>query len=158
MHEGFIFSARIFMKSLKYAESKLRNINIGEDLKEKIKKRYQRQYYFDMLARYMEIDPNDPKLIQKDEEIFYEDEVEVKYKKVYEEQIKELKELDKRRLIVPFKFCSRLMDKFDVIIKKGKAQINPSCSFIIIQEIFQEILFYTLGNLNKIFVEIKENN
>ena len=51
---------------------------------------------------------------------------------MYRDAQKNIDILDKRRVEVPFKFCNRLISKYQIELNKGKGVISPEDAFIIL--------------------------
>jgi hypothetical protein len=82
------------------------------------------------LARYAGIDPNDPKLAMSDEEL---EKFEDRQDNVHlNDLFRRLHALENRRLMIPFKYCSRLFKEYKVIISNGQCEIRADSSLVIL--------------------------
>lgn len=149
MQEGFIFSARLSFNARNYGKAKLKLLNFDEAKKEPYIRKYVRQYFFDLLANYCQIDPMDKNIFtgKKNTEKIEDNN--------FKEFEKDIRKLDTRVLEIPFKYCHRLFDKYKVVLKKGKALITPETAFPVLQELFNEILFIHTKNIKKIYNSMK---
>lgn len=55
---------------------------------------------------------------------------------------------------IPFKFAARLIEKYEVELDKGFAVITPESAFIVIQELFSEIIHLHNKNVERIYKQI----
>ena len=55
---------------------------------------------------------------------------------------------------IPFKFAARLIEKYEVELEGGFAIITPDSAFIVIQELFSEILHLHNKNVERIYKQM----
>jgi DNA primase large subunit len=125
INEGNIFSARLFVNAEKYA-SGFKGGKSDEE-KEKIKRKHIKQYYLNKLKQYHDFEV--VKGINPDKE-------------------------EEERIKVPFKFCARLLEKYEVKLENGYAIVTPDNVLIVIQDIYSEILHAHNTNVKKLYKQI----
>ena len=138
INEGNIFSARLFNFAEKYAMEKEREkgmnkAEMAETKEEKEKRRFKwiKEYYLSILLQYHDFELVEGKNPDGEKE---------------------------NRVKVPFRFCSRLLEKYDVTLENGYAIVTPDNVLIVIQDIFSEILHAQNSGVKKLYKQIMKSD
>lgn len=110
-----------------------------------------------MLAKYKGVDPKDPSLISQEQR-----EIDLTKSELYKnyqgtvagELITTLLKEDQKTLSIPFRYCSRLIKDYKVELHNGYALVKPDDSIIIIQELFNTIMFLHNKEITGIYEQL----
>lgn len=151
MNENYLFSNGLNLQAHRWAKKIL-----GESRQhmEDLVKKFHRHYMFDMLVKYKGDDPFDEKLFKNSPMRGYDSIKDADMGRV--QTI--LETLDSRSVRIPFKYCHRLIQNYSVEIEAGMALVTPQDAYIVLQELFQEILTIHHNNLKVILPKMLESD